>query len=87
MSTISFTMLIFALLLIIPHSNAAKPNFVFILVDDLGFGDVNFNRATADNEINTPNMDRLATTEGLHLMRHYVHFTVKSIYIHALLHI
>ena len=52
-----------------------KPNFFFILVDDLGFADVNFNRDKFDDEIRTPNMDRLVTKEGLHLMRHYVHYT------------
>merc|ERR1719295_527662 len=51
-----------------------KPNFFFILVDDLGWANVNFNRETPDDEIQTPNMDRLASEEGLHLMRHYVHF-------------
>ena len=49
-----------------------KPNIIFILVDDLGWANVNFNRETPDDEIRTPNMDRLATKEGLHLMRHYV---------------
>ena len=64
--------LVFGLLSVI---DAAKPNFFFILVDDLGFGDVNFNRPSDDPEINTPNMDNLVNNEGLHLMRHYVHYT------------
>ena len=54
------------------HSTA-NPNFVFILVDDLGWANVNFNRDIVDDEIRTPNMDRLATDRGLRLMRHYVH--------------
>ena len=60
---------------IIVRSTAAKPNIIFILVDDLGFGDVNFNRDQPDPEIVTPNMDELVQKEGLHLMRHYVHFS------------
>ena len=50
------------------------------LVDDLGWGDVNFNRmnpitggkAPADPEIRTPTMDGLVS-EGIHLTRHYVY--------------
>ena len=54
---------------------AAKPNFFFILVDDLGWGDVGFHRNQQDNEIQTPNMDNLVINEGLELLRHYVHYT------------
>lgn len=51
-----------------------------VLVDDLGWGDVNFNRinpitggsAPADPEIITPTMDQLAA-DGIHLTRHYVY--------------
>ncbi len=38
-----------------------KPNIVFILADDLGYGDVGFNGAT---KVKTPNMDRIAK-EGM----------------------
>jgi hypothetical protein len=44
------------------QSRAAKPNILFILADDLGYGDVKcFN---PEGKIPTPNMDRLAS-EGM----------------------
>lgn len=47
---------------------AARPNFVVILADDLGYGDVGFQGGAAK----TPNLDRLAA-EGVTLKAHYVH--------------
>jgi arylsulfatase A-like enzyme len=44
-----------------------RPNFVFIMADDLGFADVAFHGGSAP----TPNLDRLAK-EGLELAQHYV---------------
>jgi arylsulfatase A len=44
-----------------------KPNIVFILADDLGFGDVG---AFGQKKIRTPNLDRMAA-EGMRLMTHY----------------
>jgi arylsulfatase A-like enzyme len=44
-----------------------KPNILFILVDDLGWGDVSYHNAP----IRTPNMDRLAA-RGIELDFHYV---------------
>jgi arylsulfatase B len=69
---------------------AKAPHILFLLVDDLGWGDVGFHRSTSTstsststmststssntpNEIQTPNMDRLAAKEGIILNRHYVH--------------
>ena len=50
---------------------------VFILVDDLGWGDVGFLRSKDDDnkprEIQTPMMDSLAQNSGIILNRHYVH--------------
>lgn len=45
----------------------AKPNLVFILADDLGWGEVG---CYGQEKIRTPNLDRLARG-GVRLMRHY----------------
>ena len=45
-----------------------KPNVIFILVDDLGFGDVGYN----GSEIATPNLDKMAQS-GTVLARNYVY--------------
>lgn len=45
-----------------------NPNIIFILVDDLGFGDVGYN----GSEIATPNLDQLAQ-QGMKLNRNYVY--------------
>jgi arylsulfatase A-like enzyme len=44
-----------------------KPNIIFILADDLGWGDVGFN---GQDKIKTPNLDRMAR-EGIVLSQHY----------------
>lgn len=53
----------------------SRPNIVYVLVDDLGWGNVGFNRAdkSTNLEVHTPNLDALATEEGRVLERHYVH--------------
>eukprot|EP01084_Bolivina_argentea_P297373 512295_1 len=55
------------------HSLINKPNIFFILVDDLGFGNVGWNNPN-NKEINTPSLNNLALNEGLILNRHYVHY-------------
>ena len=49
-------------------AETSRPNIVFILADDLGYGEVGFN---GQKKILTPNVDRLAR-EGLDLgpLRH-----------------
>ena len=44
-----------------------KPNIIYIMADDLGYGDVGFNGQT---KIKTPNIDRLAK-EGMIFTQHY----------------
>ncbi|MEI7728946.1 MAG: arylsulfatase [Verrucomicrobiota bacterium] len=46
---------------------AAKPNIIFILADDLGYGDIG---AFGQKKIHTPNLDRLAA-EGMKFTQHY----------------
>ena len=46
---------------------AIKPNIIFILADDLGYGDVGFN---GQDKIKTPNIDKLAAN-GMIFTNHY----------------
>ncbi|MSU63344.1 MAG: N-acetylgalactosamine-6-sulfatase [Pedosphaera sp.] len=46
---------------------ARKPNIIFILADDLGYGDIG---AFGQKLIRTPNLDRMAA-EGMRLTHHY----------------
>lgn len=50
----------------LPAENS-KPNIIFILADDLGWGDVGFHGGDAE----TPHLDQLAS-EGVELTSHYV---------------
>ena len=49
------------------ETKQTRPNVIFILADDLGWGDVGYHGAS----IRTPNIDRLAR-HGVELDRHYV---------------
>ncbi len=46
---------------------SSRPNIVFILADDLGYGDIG---SFGQTRIHTPNLDRLAA-EGVRLTQHY----------------
>ncbi|HXH98764.1 MAG TPA: arylsulfatase [Sphingobacteriaceae bacterium] len=50
-----------------PEPVAGKPNIVYLMADDLGYGTVGFNGQT---KIKTPNIDRLAK-EGMIFKQHY----------------
>ncbi|WP_158856497.1 arylsulfatase [Lunatibacter salilacus] len=52
--------------------NTTHPNIIYIMADDLGYGDVGFN---GQEHIQTPNIDRLAT-EGMVFTQHYAGSTV-----------
>ena len=51
---------------------AAKPNIIYILADDLGYGDL---ACYGNTMIRTPNLDRMAT-EGMRFTQHYAGSTV-----------
>ena len=53
-------------------SPPGKPNIIFILADDLGYGDLG---CYGQREIHTPNLDRLAA-EGIRFSDHYAGSTV-----------
>jgi len=58
---------IFAAFFVFVCQGAEKPNIVFIIADDLGYGEVG---CYGQNKIPTPNIDRLAS-QGLRLTQHY----------------
>ena len=51
---------------------AEKPNFIYILADDLGYGDLG---CYGQKTLKTPNLDRMAA-EGMRFTRHYAGSTV-----------
>lgn len=59
--------LLVALAAFLPASAAKPPNIVFILADDLGYGEVG---CYGQTKIPTPNLDRMAA-EGARFTRHY----------------
>ncbi len=64
------TLLAFVVIAVVPEhvlAAARKPNVIFILADDLGYGDIG---AFGQKLIRTPNLDRMAA-EGMKLTQHY----------------
>ena len=66
------SLIAFLLCAICAPSLQARPNIVFILVDDMGFGDLG---CYGQKTLKTPNIDRLAQ-EGLRFDQHYAGSTV-----------
>jgi len=54
------------------NKEQARPNIIYIMADDLGYGDVGFN---GQSNFETPNIDRLAA-EGMVFTQHYSGSTV-----------
>ena len=52
---------------LLPAAEAVRPNIVFILADDLGWGELG---CYGQSKIPTPNLDRLAL-EGMRFTQHY----------------
>ena len=50
-----------------PARSEERPNIVFVIADDLGYGDIG---SFGQTKIKTPNLDRLAK-QGMRLTRHY----------------
>ncbi|WP_339751191.1 arylsulfatase [Algoriphagus aquimarinus] len=55
-----------------PKNKSNKPNIIYILADDLGYGDLG---CYGQSEVFTPNIDKLAS-EGMKFSRHYAGATV-----------
>jgi arylsulfatase A-like enzyme len=73
MKTIAILTIIFALALAISNADAAdQPNIVFIMADDLGFGDLG---CYGQKQIQTPHLDQMAA-EGLRFTQAYAGCTV-----------
>src|SRR5215475_4862860 len=53
---------------------AAPPNFIFVLIDDMGYGDLS---CYGQKEIQTPNIDRMAR-EGIRFTQFYVNSPICS---------
>ena len=62
-------------------SASATPNIIYILADDLGYGDLS---CFGQKKLKTPNIDRLAT-EGIKLTDHYSANTVCTPSRHSLM--
>ncbi|MBC9798024.1 sulfatase-like hydrolase/transferase [Sinomicrobium weinanense] len=57
-----------------PENNSEKPNILFILIDDMGYGDL---PTYGNTEVDAPNINRLAS-EGLSFSQFYVNSPICS---------
>ena len=57
-----------------PPAGQAKPNIIFIYIDDMGYGDLS---SYGNEDIETPNIDRLAA-EGIRFTQFYVNSPICS---------
>ncbi|MCV9387348.1 sulfatase-like hydrolase/transferase [Reichenbachiella ulvae] len=67
-------LMVFVLLLVGCKQEASRPNIVYILADDLGYGDLS---CYGQQKFKTPNIDRLAK-QGMLFTQHYAGSTVCS---------
>ena len=60
-----FLLLVFQIVTIFNLIGAQQenPNIVFILVDDWGWANVGYHRGASNEEVDTPNIDRLVAEE------------------------
>ncbi len=64
--------ILFVLGFVVASHAAARPNIIYVLADDLGFGDLS---CYGQKTLKTPNLDRMAA-EGMKFTRHYSGSTV-----------
>jgi len=67
-------LLVFALLLICSTARAASPNILFVLIDDMGYGDLT---CYGEKRVHTDNIDRIAS-EGIRFTQFYVNCPICS---------
>ena len=73
----AMTIKLVMLLMLVPgasatNATAAPPHIFHVIVDDLGWGNTGYHRATPTAEVQTPHMDALVA-DGVELYRQYVH--------------
>ncbi|MFP6901905.1 MAG: sulfatase-like hydrolase/transferase, partial [Opitutales bacterium] len=66
--TFAFSLVLFGVL----HAAPSKPNIIYIVSDDLGYGDLG---SYGQKQVKTPRLDRMAK-EGLRFTDHYAGHTV-----------
>ena len=67
-----FLLTVVVAVLLCSTAHAEKPNIIFVLADDLGYGDLS---CYGQSTLKTPNIDRMAA-EGMRFTQHYAGSTV-----------